>query len=342
MTYSPQKLIVTGGAGFIGSCFVAQAVARGQQVLVIDALTYAGHRENLNWIPQIKGGWQLEVANIQDGQKMLEIFRSFQPDAVLNFAAESHVDNSIASPAEFIHTNILGTYALLEAARTYWQESGKQDFRYLQVSTDEIYGSLDLGSPEKFHEETSIKPSSPYSASKAAADHLALAWYHTYGLPTLITNCTNNYGPRQYPEKLIPLMVSHALSGKPLPVYGDGLNVRDWIHVEDHCEGIYLALIKGRLGERYCFGGNAEKKNIEVVQTICQVLQEVQPHQEGYERLITFVKDRAGHDRRYAMDDSKAVKELGYTRRYQFESGLRQTIEWYLANDAWIKAVTGK
>lgn len=339
---TPQKLLVTGGAGFIGSAFVAQCVERGQQVLVVDALTYAGHRENLNWIPAGKGSWALEVANIQDGTKMLALMQQFKPDAVVNFAAESHVDNSIASPAEFIHTNILGTYAMLEAARSYWKESGNANFRYLQISTDEIYGSLELDSDEKFSEDTQIKPSSPYSASKAAADHLVLAWNHTYGLPTLITNCTNNYGPRQYPEKLIPLMISHALSGKALPVYGDGLNVRDWIHVEDHCQGIYLALTKGRVGEHYCFGGNAEKKNIEVVQTICKVLSEVRPHKEGYERLITYVTDRAGHDRRYAMDDSKALRELGYTRAYNFETGLRQTIEWYLANGEWAAAVTGK
>lgn len=335
---TPQKIIVTGGAGFIGSCFVAQCVERGQEVLVVDALTYAGHKENLEWIKG-KGSWKLAVANIQDGAKMLELMREFQPDAVVNFAAESHVDNSISSPAEFIHTNILGTYAMLEAARSYWKESGKADFRYLQISTDEIYGSLELDSPDRFSEESQIKPSSPYSASKAAADHLVLAWNHTYGMPTIITNCTNNYGPRQYPEKLIPLMISHALTGKALPVYGDGLNVRDWIHVEDHCQGIYLALTKGRVGEHYCFGGNAEKKNIEVVQTICKVLAQVKGG--NYESLITYVKDRLGHDRRYAMDDSKALKELGYTRKYDFETGLKQTIEWYLNNQAWCAAVTG-
>jgi dTDP-glucose 4,6-dehydratase len=339
MTLTPQKIIVTGGAGFIGSCFVAQCVERGQKVLVVDALTYAGHRENLEWI-QGKGSWKLAVANIQDGTKMAEIMREFQPDAVVNFAAESHVDNSISSPAEFIHTNILGTYAMLEAARGYWKTSGKADFRYLQISTDEIYGSLELDSPDRFSEESQIKPSSPYSASKAAADHLVLAWNHTYEMPTIITNCTNNYGPRQYPEKLIPLMISHALSGKALPVYGDGLNVRDWIHVEDHCQGIYLALTKGRVGEHYCFGGNAEKKNIEVVQTICAALNKVKAG--NYESLIAYVTDRAGHDRRYAMDDSKALKELGYTRKYDFDSGMQQTIEWYLANTDWAVAVTSK
>lgn len=343
MTFSPQKLLVTGGAGFIGSCFVAQCVERGQEVLVLDNLTYAGHRENLEWI-QGKGSWQLVIGDIQDPELVRDLLQQFQPDAVVNFAAESHVDNSISRPAEFIHTNILGTYNLLEKARDYWnklQGTRKDHFRYLQISTDEIYGSLDLDSPEKFSEESQIKPSSPYSASKAAADHLVLAWNHTYGLPTLITNCTNNYGPRQFPEKLIPLMINHALTDKKLPVYGDGLNVRDWIHVEDHCQGIYLALTKGRVGEHYCFGGNAEKKNIEVVQTICRVLEQLKPKGD-YEKLITFVTDRPGHDRRYAMDDSKALRELGYVRRYDFDSGIRQTIEWYLANTQWAAAVLGK
>ncbi len=343
MSTFPQKIIVTGGAGFIGSCFVAQCVERGQEVIVLDALTYAGHRENLEWIKG-KGSWKLVVGDIKDPALVRDLLQQVQPDALVNFAAESHVDNSISSPAEFIHTNILGTYNLLEASRNYWKTGQKEHFRYLQISTDEIYGSLDLDSPEKFSEESQIKPSSPYSASKAAADHLVLAWNHTYGLPTLITNCTNNYGPRQYPEKLIPLMISQALAGKSLPVYGDGLNVRDWIHVEDHCQGIYLALTKGRVGEHYCFGGNAEKKNIEVVQTLCGILNQLRPHSAigGYEKLITYVKDRPGHDRRYAMDDSKALKELNYQRNYSFESGIKHTVEWYLENNSWCKAVTNK
>jgi dTDP-glucose 4,6-dehydratase len=345
---NPQKILVTGGAGFIGSCFVAQCVARGQDVLVLDALTYAGHRENLEWIqnPAATGGsWRLVQGNIQDGALVQQWLQDFQPDAVVSFAAESHVDNSIASPAEFIYTNVIGTYTMLEAARSYWnalQGTAKETFRYLQISTDEIYGSLELDSAERFRETSQIKPSSPYSASKAAGDHLVAAWYHTYGLPTIITNCTNNYGPRQYPEKLIPLMIQQALAGKPLPVYGDGLNVRDWIHVEDHCQGVYLALTKGKIGENYCFGGNAEKQNIEVVNTLCQVLEKIQPSKRagGYAALITFVTDRLGHDRRYAMDDSKALHELGYTRHYDFETGLKQTVEWYLSNTKWCAAVT--
>jgi dTDP-glucose 4,6-dehydratase len=339
-SFVPQKLLVTGGAGFIGSSFVNQCVQRGQQVLVVDALTYAGHRENLEWISG-KGSWELAVENIQNGVAMRALMESFQPDAVVNFAAESHVDNSISSPAEFIHTNILGTYALLEAARSYWGGT-RQNFRYLQISTDEIYGSLELDSPERFSEASQIQPSSPYSASKAAADHLALAWNHTYGLPTLITNCTNNYGPRQYPEKLIPVVLAKALAGQPIPVYGDGLNVRDWIHVEDHGEGIYLALTKGRVGEHYCFGGNAEKSNIALVQTLCRILDRLRPAATPYEALIAYVKDRPGHDRRYAMDDSKAVRELGYTRRYNFEQGMEHTVQWYLDNAPWCAAVTGK
>jgi dTDP-glucose 4,6-dehydratase len=343
MTLSPQRLIVTGGAGFIGSCFVDQMVQQGKEVLVIDALTYAGHMANLSWI-EGKGSWRLEQVNIADGEALSPIFQSFKPDAVVNFAAESHVDNSITGSAVFIETNIVGTHRMLEATRHFWQSlegEEKANFRYLQISTDEIFGSLELDSPEKFSESTQVQPSSPYSASKAAADHLVDAWFHTYGLPILRTNCTNNYGPRQHPEKLIPLMITHALAGKPLPVYGDGKNVRDWIHVEDHCRGVYLALTKGKIGENYCFGGNAEVPNIEVVQHICDNLQKLAPKQGGgsYRDQITFVQDRAGHDRRYAMDDSKALRELGYDRQYNFETGLAHTIQWYLNNEDWRNAV---
>lgn len=347
MALAPKKMIVTGGAGFIGSSFVAQMVAQGIEVVVVDALTYAGHRENLSWIqPQGTGKWRLEQINITDKVALKKLFVDFQPDAVLNFAAESHVDNSITGSAIFIETNIVGTHAMLETSREYWQglpEAKKQSFRYLQVSTDEIYGSLELNNDEKFSEKSEIKPSSPYSASKAAADHLVLAWCHTYGLPTIRTNCTNNYGPRQHPEKLIPLMITNALAGKPLPVYGDGKNVRDWIHVEDHSRGVYLALTKGNIGETYCFGGNAERKNTEVVHAICDTLQELVPNDEGYYRsLIEFVQDRAGHDRRYAIDDTKAENELGFTREYTFESGLKDTVQWYLANHAWCESIKEK
>lgn len=341
----PQTLLVTGGAGFIGSCFVAQAVERAQRVIVLDKLTYAGHRANLSWIDakEWKGSYELVEGDITDGALVAQLLRTHQPDALVHFAAESHVDNSIASPSEFIQTNVVGSYTLLEAARQFWNEGGKSaDFRFLQVSTDEVYGAL--GNTGKFSEDTPMQPNSPYSASKAAGDHLARAWYHTYGLPTIITNCSNNYGPRQYPEKLIPRMITCALSGEPLPVYGEGQNVRDWIHVEDHCRGVYLALTKGKPGETYCFGGNAERKNLEVVHAICEILAEVGPQEHrDYKALITFVEDRLGHDWRYAIDDSKAQKELGFTRAYaSFEAGLKATIEWYLTHQGWCDEVTKK
>ena len=342
-TLTPQTLLVTGGAGFIGSCFVAQMVEAGKKVIVLDALTYAGSRANLDWIAQTPGSWELVVGDITDATLIESLYAKHQFDAVVNFAAESHVDNSITGPKAFIDTNINGTYVMLEAARRYWSDladEAKANFRYLQISTDEIYGSLELESDEKFSEESQVKPSSPYSASKAAGDHLVRAWHETYGMPTITTNCTNNYGPRQHPEKLIPRMITNALSGEKLPVYGDGKNVRDWIHVEDHCRGVYLALTQGQPGESYCFGGNAEKPNIEVVEVICDTLSRLQPLASGdYRSLITFVTDRPGHDRRYAMDDSKAVRELRYTREYNFESGMQQTIEWYLANEAWREEV---
>lgn len=342
-----ETIIVTGGAGFIGSCFVAQAVEKGYHVVVLDALTYAGHRANLEWIePSAAGGsWELVVADICDGPRVAKLMEEKQPKAVLNFAAESHVDNSIAKPSAFIETNIIGCYTMLEAARSFWNNlpgAKKESFRFIQVSTDEVFGSL--GETGKFSETTAMKPNSPYSASKAAGDHLARAWFKTYGLPTIVTNCTNNYGPRQYPEKLIPHMISRAMEGKSLPVYGDGKNIRDWIHVEDHCAGVMLALEKGKPGQVYCFGGNAEKNNIEVVSTICSILDELQPRPNGqeYKSLIAFVPDRPGHDRRYAIDDSKAQKELGFTRRYAFEGGIRATVQWYLENQQWCDAVTGK
>ena len=267
----PKTLLVTGGAGFIGSTYVEQQVQAGNRVIVLDSLTYAGHRENLSG--SLGDRCELVVGDIRDGALVLDLLKKHAIDAVVAFAAESHVDNSITAPAVFIETNIMGTYALLEAARSWWSSlsgSKKDHFRFLQVSTDEVYGTL--GDTGKFHEEHPIRPNSPYSASKAAGDHLARAWFETYGLPTIITNCTNNYGPRQFPEKLIPLMITRALAGKPLPIYGEGKNIRDWIHVADHCRGVHLALTNGTPGEVYCFGGNAEKQNIEVVHTICDVL----------------------------------------------------------------------
>lgn len=339
----PKTLLVTGGAGFIGSCFVGQCVARGQKVIVLDKLTYAGHRENLDWISGM-GSWELVQGDIGDGALVSGLLQKYEPHAIVHFAAESHVDNSIASPAEFIHTNINGTYTMLEAARQYWStldEAAKQAFRFVHVSTDEVYGSL--GAEGKFSESTPIQPNSPYSASKAAGDLLARAWFHTYGLPTITTNCSNNYGPRQHPEKLIPLMVTNALSGKALPVYGKGNNVRDWIHVEDHCAGVYLALVRGRVGETYCFGGNAEKQNLDVVHTICDVLQQIEPKSSGsYRDQIQFVTDRAGHDFRYAIDDSKAQRLLGFKRQHSFQSGLKATVEWYVNNHAWCDAIKQK
>lgn len=341
-----KTLLVTGGAGFIGSCFVSQAVKKGYHVVVLDALTYAGHKENLDWIkPENGGSWELAVGSICDAATVRELLAKHQPQGIVSFAAESHVDNSISGPGAFIDTNIIGCYTMLEAARNYWNAlSGatKDNFRFVQISTDEVYGSL--GETGKFSEETAMAPNSPYSASKAAGDHLARAWFETYGLPTIVTNCTNNYGPRQHPEKLIPLMITRALSGEPLPVYGDGKNIRDWIHVEDHSAGVMLALEKGNPGETYCFGGDAEKKNIDVVNTLCQILADVQPRPNGqkYEALITYVKDRLGHDRRYAIDDSKAQRELGFTRKYTFEQGIRETVDWYLANQAWAKSILAK
>ncbi len=339
-----QTILVTGGAGFIGSAFVGLAVEKGHKVVVLDALTYAGHKENLDWVNAQDGQLELVVGSICDGDLVSRLLREHNVTWIADFAAESHVDNSIEKPGAFIETNIFGTYTMLEAARRYWSElegDAKDRFRYLHVSTDEVYGSL--GETGKFTEESPLRPNSPYSASKAGGDMLCRAWVETYGVPVIVTNCTNNYGPRQYPEKLIPLMITHALTGKPLPIYGDGKNIRDWIHVEDHVAGIYLALEKGTLGETYAFGGNAEKNNIEVVDTICAVLDDLVPRPSGsYAELKTFVADRLGHDRRYAIDDSKAQSALGYTRKHNFDSGIRATIQWYLENGDWCSAVTKK
>lgn len=340
-----MKIIVTGAAGFIGSAFVREAMNQGHQILIVDALTYAGHMENINEILK-PGVCEFVKGSITDMELLNSLYARFQPDAFLNFAAESHVDNSISGPKAFVETNILGTFSCLEAARKFHSglpETRKKDFRYLQVSTDEVYGSL--GETGKFHEKLPYQPNSPYSASKAGGDHLVRAWHHTYGLPTLVTNCSNNYGPRQYPEKLIPVMIQNALAEKPLPVYGNGGNIRDWIHVEDHSRGILLALKRGQPGSTYCFGGNSERNNLQVVNSICAYLNEIRPRENGqkYEDLISFVKDRAGHDWRYAIDDSLAQKELGFERTFsQFESGLRMTVDWYLNNQAWVQALLAK
>jgi len=332
----PKNLLVTGGAGFIGSTFVAQCVARGCKVVVLDALTYAGHRENLAWI---RGNWELVVGNIHDRELVEKLLRQHDIDATVNFAAESHVDNSISGPSAFMYTNIGGTFMMLEAARGYFKD--KPGFRFLHISTDEVYGSL--GATGKFSETTPYAPNSPYSATKAAADHLVRAWHETYGLDTITTHCTNNYGPRQHPEKLIPRMITCALSGQPLPVYGKGENIRDWIHVEDHANGVWLALTRGKAGQAYDFGGDAEEKNIDLVKKLCTILDRKRPKNAGsYADQITFVTDRLGHDLRYAIDDSKSVRELGFTRDYTFESGLEKTIDWYLNNQAWVGEIIRK
>jgi dTDP-glucose 4,6-dehydratase len=338
-----KSVLVSGGAGFIGSCFVYQLIQAGHRVVVLDALTYAGHLENLAGVSQ-SPQYSFIQGDICDGPLITKLLQQHQFDFIVNFAAESHVDRSIDSPSAFIETNIRGLFNLLNSSLNYWNSlkgDQKEKFRFLQISTDEVYGSLGLTG--KFSETTPFAPNSPYSASKAAGDHLVRAWHHTYGLPTITTNCSNNYGPRQFPEKLIPYMIHCALEGKPLPVYGDGGNIRDWIHVEDHCRGIWLALTQGKPGNTYCFGGNAERNNLDVVKTICRELDQMKPRSDGksYESTIQFVKDRLGHDRRYAIDDSLAQRELGFDRKYSFESGLKDTIRWYLENQAWCKAVLG-
>jgi dTDP-glucose 4,6-dehydratase len=340
-----MKLLVTGAAGFIGSSFVRDALKHNHSIYVLDMLTYAGHIENIEDLIEKKQLMFIKE-DICNFESNLKILNEYKIDAVVNFAAESHVDNSIHGPKDFIQTNILGTFALLEASRSYWSklpDQAKTNFRYLQVSTDEVFGSL--GDTGKFSETTAYQPNSPYSASKAAADHLVRAWHHTYKLPTITTNCSNNYGPRQFPEKLIPLMINHALTGKALPVYGNGSNIRDWIHVEDHASGVLLALTKGTPGSTYCFGGNSERNNLHVVQTLCKMLDELKPRadKKSYAEQISFVTDRAGHDWRYAIDDTLAQKELGFTRKYKnFEEGLHQTIKWYLENQEWVKKVSEK
>ena len=333
--------LVTGGAGFIGGNFVLEAVARGVKVVNLDALTYAGNRDTLASLDGDPNHVFVH-GDIGDRDLVAKLLAEHRPDAVLNFAAESHVDRSIDGPAAFIQTNVVGTLALLEAVRDHWKAlrgEAKDSFRFLHVSTDEVYGSL--GETGKFTEETPYAPNSPYSASKAASDHLVRAFHHTYGLPVLTTNCSNNYGPYQFPEKLIPLIIAKALAGEALPVYGDGMQVRDWLFVADHCEAIRTVLAKGRVGETYNVGGNAEKQNLEVVQAICALLDARRPRADGISRAsqITFVADRPGHDRRYAIDASKLRDELGWEPKYDFERGIAETIDWYLNNQDWVQRV---
>jgi len=336
-----MKFLVTGGAGFIGGNFVLGAVGQGAKVINLDALTYAGNRDTLASLHD-NSDHVFVHGDIGDRALVAKLLEVHQPDAVLNFAAESHVDRSIDGPAAFIQTNVVGTLALLETVRDYWRRldaPARESFRFLHVSTDEVYGSL--GETGKFTETTPYAPNSPYSASKAASDHLVRAFHHTYGLPVLTTNCSNNYGPYQFPEKLIPLVITKALAGEPLPVYGDGKNVRDWLFVTDHCEAILRVLGNGRVGETYNIGGNAEKQNIEVVRAICALLDERFPRQDGRPRAsqITFVKDRPGHDRRYAIDSTKLRDELGWVPKHTFDQGLSDTVDWYLANQGWVRRV---
>jgi dTDP-glucose 4,6-dehydratase len=324
-------ILVTGGYGFIGSCFVLQELAAGNRVVNLDKLTYAAEKKNLKEAEKNKN-YKFYKGDICDKKLVKKILNKEQPDWVVNFAAESHVDNSIEKPAEFIFTNIVGVYNLLQNSLEYWKglkQDKKQGFRFLQISTDEVFGSL--GKTGKFSESTKYDPSSPYSSSKAGGDHLALAWHKTFGLPVILTNCSNNYGPRQHKEKLIPKIISNCINEKPIPIYGDGKNVRDWIFVADHTAGIKLALEKGKPGESYCFGGNCEKNNNEIVNSICEKLDRVKPRKKGsYKELITYVTDRLGHDKRYAIDDSKAKRELGYTQSKSFDERILETINFYM------------
>jgi len=334
-----KTILVTGGCGFIGSNFIYHLVEKDKPIHIVnlDKLTYAGNTQNLNDIPDTVH--TLVEGDICDPNLVESLFNTHRFDSVVHFAAESHVDRSIDGPAEFIQTNVVGTLNLLEKSRAYCNSTDNKDFRFLHVSTDEVYGSL--GDNGKFLETTPYDPSSPYSASKAGSDHLVRAWHRTFGLPVLITNCSNNYGPHQFPEKLIPLMIINCLHGKPLPVYGKGENVRDWLFVRDHCEAIFTVLRKGRVGETYNIGGNNEIKNIDVVQIICAVLDEILPRDNGlvYSELIHYVTDRPGHDFRYAIDATKIEKELGWSPMESFETGVQKTIQWYLDNRTWWKSI---
>ncbi|MGV7229340.1 MAG: dTDP-glucose 4,6-dehydratase [Nitrospirales bacterium] len=346
-----QTMLVTGGAGFIGANFVRMALAQTDvQIVVVDKLTYAGHRENLEDLWR-DSRLQFVQADIADEAEMVKVVETYCPRWVVNFAAESHVDRSIDNPYPFIHTNVTGTLVLLDTVRRFLKQAGadqQQCFRFLHVSTDEVYGTL--GETGLFTEETTYAPNSPYAASKASADHLVRAYFHTFGLPTIITNCSNNYGPYQFPEKLIPLMVLNALEGKPLPIYGNGQNIRDWLFVEDHCEGLLRVLQDGAPGQKYNLGGRSERSNLEVVEAVCHILDELLPCGSNpvlvergirqYEDLKTFVMDRPGHDFRYGIDTTKIQSELGWAPSHTFESGLRRTIQWYVDNSQWCAVVT--
>jgi len=339
--FAMKTILITGGAGFIGSAVVRQFIHdTGYRVVNVDKLTYAG---NLQSLASVSGDprYRFEQVDICDAAEVARVFREHQPDAVMHLAAESHVDRSISGPADFIQTNIVGTYTLLEAARAYWSglaAARKAAFRFHHISTDEVYGSL--GDKGFFTEAAAYEPNSPYSASKASSDHLVRAWHHTYGLPVVTTNCSNNYGPYHFPEKLIPLVILNAVNGKPLPIYGKGDNIRDWLYVDDHARALRVVLERGTPGETYNIGGWNEKTNLEVVQAICAILDELQPQGAPHSKLITYVADRPGHDQRYAIDATKIARELGWKPLETFETGLRKTVEWYLANTGWVQGVT--
>lgn len=338
-----MKIIITGGAGFIGSAVIRHIIqTTNHEVLNVDKLTYAGNLESLSLVDQ-NPRYHFSQTDICDRVELDKLFEIFQPDAVMHLAAESHVDRSISGPYTFIKTNIIGTYTLLEVARKYWlqlDEKRQAEFKFHHISTDEVYGDLE-GTTDLFTETTSYAPSSPYSASKASSDHLVRAWHRTYGLPTIVTNCSNNYGSYHFPEKLIPLVILNALEGKSLPIYGKGDQIRDWLFVEDHARALYKVVTEGVVGETYNIGGHNEKQNIEVVKTICKILNELKPQSNGqqYESLITFVKDRPGHDLRYAIDATKIGNELGWKPKETFETGIRKTVEWYLNNLDWCRRV---
>jgi dTDP-glucose 4,6-dehydratase len=342
MVSSGEKVLVTGGAGFIGSALVRTLIEEtSATVVTVDVLTYAGNRANLKPVSH-SDRHHFESVDVADADGVNQLFEQYEPDAVLHLAAESHVDRSIDGPAAFIRTNILGTYTLLEAARDYWERKGRPEgFRFLHVSTDEVYGELE--DDGYFTETTPYDPSSPYSASKASADHLARAWHRTYDLPVVVTNCSNNYGPYQYPEKLIPVIILNALNGESIPVYGTGENVRDWLYVGDHVRALLTVLTRGELGDTYNIGGRCEKQNIGVVHAVCNALEDLRPSglDGGYRSLITYVEDRPGHDWRYAIDCSKIEDELGWTPQVSFEKGIRETMKWYLQNREWCEHVLG-
>ena len=338
-----MKIIVTGGLGFIGSAVIRLALQKGHYIINVDALTYASCKENLASVKNNKN-YIFEHVDVCNRNDLDDLFLKHSPDAVMHLAAESHVDRSIESPTSFINTNIVGTFNILEASLNYWQKAGEpKGFRFHHISTDEVYGSLGNDLKEKFTEETPYDPRSPYSASKASSDHLVRAWYETYQLPILLTNCSNNYGPYHFPEKLIPVVILNALHEKSIPVYGDGLNIRDWLYVEDHADALLLVLEKGEVGRSYNIGGDNEITNIELVQSICTILDEVQPRDSGsYKDLITFVSDRPGHDKRYAIDATRIKNELGWIPSVTLNQGLKKTINWYIKNENWWKPLLSR